>query len=126
MCGCSQKREKFLLGNQSSHVAALPVLHRLENELNGNMDALSNSKLEKLLRWKGIPMSKMGKHAKWKVLYWQIVDESRDINGPRQTWTNADEEKLKLLKTFPSKWETPLTHDLRPRRRETSCGPTER
>jgi hypothetical protein len=75
--------------------------------LNGDINALSNSELKKLLRWKGIPVSKMGKHAKRKVLYKQIVDEGGDIDvdglGPRQTaWTDANEkEGLKLLRTIP-------------------------
>jgi hypothetical protein len=31
----------------------------------------------------------------------QIVDEGGDIDGPRQTWTNADEEELEALKNNP-------------------------
>ncbi len=60
--------------------------------LNGDIGALSNSKLKKLLRRKGIPVSKMGKHAERKVLYKRIVEEGKDIDGTRQTWANADEE----------------------------------
>ena len=102
-----EKEKKNLLEKQSCHGAALPVLNRLKNELNGNINSLLNSELEKLLRWKGIPVSKMGKHAKRKVLYKQIVDEGGDIDvdglGPRQTaWTDANEkEGLKLLRTIP-------------------------
>ena len=50
-------------------------------------------------------MSKMGKHAKRKVLYKRIVEEGGDINvdglGPRQTWTDANEEELEALKNDP-------------------------
>ncbi len=62
-----------------------PHPHCLENELNGDIDALSNSELKKLLRRKGIPVSKMGKHAKRKVLllYKRIVEEGKDIDGTR-------------------------------------------
>ena len=70
--------------------------------MNGDIDALSNSELEKLLRWKGVPVSKMGKHAERKVLYKRIVEEGGDIiDGPRQTWTNADEEEIEALKNDP-------------------------
>jgi hypothetical protein len=100
-----EKEKKNLLEKQSSHGAALPVLNRLKNELNGNINSLSNSELEKLLWWKGIPVSKMGKHAERKVLYKRIVEEGGDINvdglGPRQTWTDANEEELEALTNDP-------------------------
>ena len=44
----------------------------------------------------------MGKHAERKVLYKRIVEEGGDIiDGPRQTWTDADEEELEALKNKP-------------------------
>ncbi len=92
---------------------ALHVLNRLESKLHGNINALSNSVLEKLLRWMGIPVSKMGKRAnRKKVLYtcklWMRVGTSMVLvrHGPMPTRKSS-----KLLKTIPSKWETPLTLD---------------
>jgi hypothetical protein len=76
-----KKKKKILFGKQLSHIAALPVFNRLENELN--------------------LVSKMGKHAERKVLYKRIVEEGGDINGPRQTWIEANKEELEALRNDP-------------------------
>ena len=102
---------------------ALPVLDPLENKLNGNVDVMSSTELGKLLRWKGIPLSKMGKHSERKVLCKKTVDEGGgdDEDGLAHiTWTDADEEESMLLRMIPSKWATLHTRNLRPRRRGTS------
>ncbi len=69
--------------------------------MNGNVDTVTNTELEKLLQWKGIVVSKMGKRAERKVLYKQTVEEGKGINvdwlGPCVTWTDADEEELEAL-----------------------------
>jgi hypothetical protein len=41
------------------------------------------------------------KHAVRRVLYKRIVEEGGDIDGPCQTWTDADEEELEALKNDP-------------------------
>ena len=41
---------------------------------------MTNTELEKLLQWKGIVVSKMGKRAERKVLYKQTVEEGKGIN----------------------------------------------
>jgi hypothetical protein len=46
-----------------------------ENELDGNVDRLKDGELKALLKWKGVPASKMGNVAAKKVLYKKIVEE---------------------------------------------------
>ena len=53
--------------------AALPVLDRLENVLENAVTGLTRKELEVLLRWKGIPVSKMGNVANRQVLYQQFT-----------------------------------------------------
>ncbi len=42
------------------HEAALPILECLASELENNVGRLTSKKLEMLLWWKGVPVSKMG------------------------------------------------------------------
>ena len=49
--------------------AALPMLDRLENVLENAVTRLTGKELEVLLRWKGVPVSKMGNVANRRVLY---------------------------------------------------------
>ena len=53
----------------------LPILNRLENELDGNVDRLKDGELKVLLKWKGVPALKMSNVAAKKVLYKKIVEE---------------------------------------------------
>ena len=48
--------------------AALAVLDRLDQELDGNVERLANKDLEVLLRWKGALPSKMGNMANKRAL----------------------------------------------------------
>jgi hypothetical protein len=68
--GCGDgKRNKRRLGNHAMLKEVLPIPDRLENELNGNVDRLKDGELKALLKWKGVPASKMGNVAAKKVLY---------------------------------------------------------
>ena len=51
---------------------ALPVLDRLTNELDENVLRLTSKVLEVLLRWKGVPVSKMVNVANRCELYQQL------------------------------------------------------
>ena len=58
------------------HVA-LPVLDRLTNELDENVLRLTSKELEVLLRWKGVPVSKMVNVANRCELYQQLCRRRR-------------------------------------------------
>ena len=49
--------------------AALPIVDRLELELENDVGRLMSKELEVLLRWKGVAASKMGNVANRQLLY---------------------------------------------------------
>ena len=52
--------------------AALSVLDCLTNEIDENVSRLTSKELEVLLRWKGVPVSKMVNVANRRELYQQL------------------------------------------------------
>ncbi len=64
-----EKEKTRRLGNHGMHKEVLPILDRLKKELSGNVDRLKDRKLKALLKWKGVPTSKMGNMVAKKVLY---------------------------------------------------------
>jgi hypothetical protein len=83
---------------------ALPVLDRLENELENVVARLTGKELELLLHWKGVPVSKMGNVANRWVLYQQFADrgeEEEDDTSIPAPWTDADEAGLVALTNAP-------------------------
>ena len=84
--------------------AALPVLDRLENVLENAVTGLTGKELEVLLRWKGVPVSKMGNVANRWVLYQQFTyggEEEEDDASIPAPWTDADEAGLVALRNAP-------------------------
>ena len=62
-----EREKKRRLCNHRKEV--LPILDCLKKELSGNVDRLKDRKLKALLKWKGVPTSKMGNMVAKKVLY---------------------------------------------------------
>jgi hypothetical protein len=66
--------------------AAVPVLDRLENVLENAVTRLTGKELEVFLRWKGVPVSKMGNVTNRWVLYQQFTyggeEEEDDASIP--------------------------------------------
>jgi len=56
------------------HEAALPILDCPKNELENAVARFTSKKLEVLLQWKGISVSKMGNVANRRVLYQQFAN----------------------------------------------------
>ena len=84
------------------HKAALIILNRLDHESDGNVARLTNKELEVLLRWKGIPVSKMGNMASKRALYQQGVgDRGEDDLGDPARWTEAEDDQLEALRIAP-------------------------
>jgi hypothetical protein len=89
-----EKDRKWRLEYHARREAALPVLDRLENELENVIARLTGKVLEVLLRWKGVPVSKMGNVGNRWVLYQQFADrgeEEEDDTSIPAPWTDADE-----------------------------------
>ena len=63
---------------------------------------LTGKELELLLRWRGVPVSKMGNVANRRVLYQQFADggeeEEDDAANIPAPWTDADKARLVALR----------------------------
>jgi hypothetical protein len=84
--------------------AALPVLNRLENELENFAARLTGKELEVLLHWKGVPVLKMGNVANRRVLYQQFADggeEEEDNTSIPTPWMDANKVGLVALTNAP-------------------------
>ena len=99
-----EKDKKRRLEYHARREATLPVLDHLENELENVIAQLTGKELEVLLRWKGVPVSKMGNVANRRVLYQQFADggeEEEDDASIPAPWTDADEAGLVALTNAP-------------------------
>jgi hypothetical protein len=75
-----EKGKKVRIEFHARRNAALVVLNRLDHELGGNAEKLTNKDLEVLLRWKGVLPSKMGNMANKRALYQQFAGDRGDDN----------------------------------------------
>jgi hypothetical protein len=99
-----EKDKKQRLEYRARCEAALPVLNRLEKVLENAVTRLTGKELEVLLRWKGVPVSKMGNVANRRVLYQQFTDggeEDEDDASIPAPWTDAGEAGLVALRNAP-------------------------
>jgi hypothetical protein len=91
-----EKDRKRRLEYHARREAVLPVLDRLENELENVVAWLTGKELEVLLCWKGVPVSKMGNVANRRALYQQFADkgeEEEDDTSIPAPWMHADEAR---------------------------------
>jgi hypothetical protein len=99
-----KKDKKRRLEYRARRKAALLVLDCLESLLENAVTRLTGKELEVLLRWKGVPVSKMGDVANRRVLYQQFADEGEeeedDVSIPAP-WTDDDEAGLVVLRNAP-------------------------
>ena len=73
-----EKGKKVRIEFQARRDAALIVLDRLNHELDGNVEKLTNKDLKVLLWWKSVLPSKMGNMAKKRALYQQFAGDRGD------------------------------------------------
>ena len=83
--------------------ADLIILNRLDHESDhGNVVRLTNKELEVLLRWKDVPVSKMGNMASRRAPYQQFVgNRGEDDLGDPARWTEAADNHLEAMKIAP-------------------------
>ena len=74
-----EKDKKARVEFHTRRDAALIILNRLDHESDGNVARLTNKELEVLLRWKGVPVSKMGNMASQNINSLLVTEE-------RMTW----------------------------------------
>ncbi len=81
--------------------AALPIVDRLEHELDNNIGRLLSKELEVLLQWKGLAASKMGNVANRRLLYQQLAEgDLKEVNIPAP-WTEIGKAELIELRDAP-------------------------
>ncbi len=83
--------------------AALPILERLVNELENNVGQHTSKKLETLLRWKGVLVSKMGNVANRCILYKQFAEGGTEEVSIPAPWMENNQIELNVLRNAPIK-----------------------
>jgi hypothetical protein len=100
-----EKEKKRRLEFSARREAALPILDRLKNVLGNAVTRLTGKELEVLLRWKGVPVSKMGNVANRRTMFQQFADggeeEEDDAANNPAPWTDANEARLVALRNAP-------------------------
>ena len=84
-----EKDKKSWVEYHARSEAALPIVDRLENELENNVGRLKSKELEVLLRWKGVPVSTMGNVANRCILYQKFAEGGQEETGIPALWTDA-------------------------------------
>ena len=69
-----EKDKKSRVEYHARREAALPIVDRLENELENDVGRLKSKELEVLIRWKGVPVLTMGNVANRRILYQQFAE----------------------------------------------------
>jgi len=98
-----EKEKKRRVEFHARREAALPIVDRLENELDNNVGRLTSKELEVLLRWKGVAASKMGNVANRRLLYQQLAEGDLEAVSSPAPWTDIDEAELFALRNAPIK-----------------------
>ena len=97
-----EKEKESRVEYHARRKAALPIVDRLEHELDNDVGRLMSKELEVLLRWKGVTTSKMGNVANIRLLYQQFAEgavvEEASIPAP---WTDIDKAELIALRYAP-------------------------
>jgi hypothetical protein len=89
-----EKDKKSWVENRARCKAALPIVDRLENELENDVGWLKSKELEVLLRWKGVPVSTMVNIVNRHNLYQQFAEGGAEEAGIPASWTEIDEAEL--------------------------------
>jgi hypothetical protein len=96
-----EKDKKSRVEYHARRKAALPIIDRLETELENNVRRLKSKELEVLLRWKGVPVSKMRNVADRCILYQQFAEGGTEEVGILGLWTEIDKAELIALRDVP-------------------------
>jgi hypothetical protein len=81
--------------------ATLPNVDRIKTELENNVGQLKSKELEVLLRWKGMPVSKIENIAARCILHQQFAEGGAEEVGIPASWTEINEAELILLRDAP-------------------------
>jgi hypothetical protein len=96
------KDKKNWVEYHSRRKAALPIVDRLKTELENIVGWLKSKELEVLLRWKGLPVSKMENVADRCILYQQFAEGGVEEVGILASWTDIGEAELIVPRDVPT------------------------
>jgi hypothetical protein len=96
-----EKDKKSRVEYHARHKATLPIVDHLETELENNVGWLKSKELEVLLRWKGVPVLKMGNIADRRILYQQFAEGGAEEVGIPASWMEIDKVELIVLRDAP-------------------------
>ncbi len=96
-----EKEKKSRVEYHARREAALPIVDRLEHELDNDVGGFLSKELEVLLWWKGVAASKMGNVANRRLLYQQLAEGDLEEVSIPAPWTEIDEAELIALRDKP-------------------------
>ncbi len=96
-----EKDKKCQVEYHARQGATLPIVGHLEKKLENNDARLTSKELEVLLRWKGVPVSRVGNVANKQVLYQQFAEEGTKEASIPAPWTEIDQAGLDALRNAP-------------------------
>jgi hypothetical protein len=96
-----EKNKKSWVEYHPRREAALPIVDRLENELENNAGWLKSKELEVLLRWKGVPVLTMGNVANQRILYQKFTEGGAEEAGILASWMEINKAELIPLRDAP-------------------------
>ncbi len=88
-------------GVSARHEATLPIIDCLKTELKNDVRPLNSKELAVLLRWKGVPVSKMGNVADRCILYQQFTEGGAEEVGIPALWMEINKVELIALRDAP-------------------------
>jgi hypothetical protein len=83
--------------------APLPILEHLVSDLEYNVRWQTSKELARLLRWKGVPVSKMGNVANRHILCQQFAEGGMEEVSIPVSWMEKDQIELNVLRNAPIK-----------------------
>jgi hypothetical protein len=96
-----EKDKRYRVEYHARQGAALPIVDRFNNELENNVARLTSKELEVLLRWKGVPLSRMGNVVNKRVLYQQFAEQGAEEASIPAPWTEINQAELNALRNAP-------------------------
>jgi hypothetical protein len=98
-----EKEKKSWVEYHARQEATLPIVDRLKNVLENNVAQVTSKELEMLLRWKGVPVSKMGNNANRRLIYQQFAEGGAEEASIPAPWTEIYQAEQDVLRNSPIK-----------------------
>ncbi len=98
-----EKETKSWVEYHTRQEVTLLIVSCFETELENNIVWLTSKELEVLLRWKGVPVSKMSNITNRQVLHQQFSERGTEEANIPAPWIEIDQEELDAHRNAPIK-----------------------